>query len=72
MKTFLELFALAYLTPEEIRAETSIPIETIYAAINGKRISEQDARRILKVVNSRLRTTIQFTELDVSKIQWES
>ncbi len=72
MKTFLELFALAYLTPEEIRAETNIPIETIYAARNGKQISERDARRILKVVNSRLRTAIQFTELDVSKIQWES
>lgn len=72
MKTFLELFALAYLTPEEIRVETNIPIETIYAARNGKRVSEQDARRMLKVVNSRLRTTIQFTEIDVSKILWES
>jgi hypothetical protein len=71
MKTFLELFAQAYLTPQEISAETHIPLETIYAMRNGTPVQERDAVRVLRVANSRLNTTTLITELDASKILWE-
>ena len=69
--TFLELFAQAYLSPQELSIEASVPIETIYHARNGQAIREQEARRIVRAVNTRLDKPVNVYDLPHSQIEWE-
>jgi predicted transcriptional regulator len=71
MVTFLELFARAYMSPQEISEEASVPLETVYRLRAGRPVSERDVRRVLRVVNSRLEKPVLLSELPVSQIQWE-
>lgn len=69
--TFLELFARAYLSPQEISVESSVPLEVVYRLRAGGQASERDVRRVLRVVNSRLEKPVLLSELSASQIQWE-
>ena len=61
--TMLELFASAYLTPQEISVETRLPVETIYHMRDGKPVHEHEVRRVLQVVSSRLGRTIRLGDI---------
>ena len=50
--TFLDLFSRAYLSPQEISVEASVPLEVVYRLRTGRQVSERDVRRVLRVVNS--------------------
>ena len=67
--TFLELFARAYMTPQEISVEASIPIEVVYRLRAGGQASEREARRVLRVVNSRLEKPVSLSDLPAHQIQ---
>lgn len=69
--TFLELFARAYLSPQEISVEASVPLEVVYRLRAGGQASERDVRRVLRVVNSRLEKPVSLNELPAGQIQWE-
>lgn len=69
--TFLELFASAYLSPQEISVESSVPLEVIYRLRSGGQASERDVRLVLRVVNSRLEKSVALSELPAQQIQWE-
>lgn len=61
--TLLELFAQAYLTPQEISIETRLPIETVYHMRDGKPVHEHELRRVLRVVSGRLGRTVQVRDI---------
>jgi hypothetical protein len=69
--TFLELFASAYLSPQEISIEASVPLDVVYRLRSGGQASERDVRRVLRVVNSRLEKPVALSELPAKQIQWE-
>jgi hypothetical protein len=69
--TFLELFGLAYMSPQEVSVEANIPLEIVYRMRSGGSVSERDARRVLQVVNSRLPRRIGLHQLPAEQIQWE-
>jgi hypothetical protein len=69
--TFLELFASAYMTPQEVSTEAGVPLATVYHARNGQTISERDTRRIVRAVNSRRETPVNIYDLPKAQIQWE-
>ena len=69
--TFLELFASAYLTPQEISNEAGVSLEIVYRARNGHTISERDARRLVRATNSRRETPVTIYELPRTQIIWE-
>lgn len=69
--TFLELFARAYLSPQEISVESSVPLEVVYRLRSGGQASERDVRRVLRAVNSRLEKPVALSELSPGQIQWE-
>ncbi len=61
--TLLELFASAYLTPQEISIEARLPIETVYQMRDGKPVPEYAVKRVLHVVSSRLGRRIALGEI---------
>ncbi len=61
--TFRELFAQAYLSPQEISIEANLPLSTVYRMRDGKSSYEHEVQHVLDVVNSRLGTHIQPGEL---------
>jgi len=69
--TFLELFARAYLSPQEISVEASVPLEVVYRLRAGGQASERDVRRVLRVVNSRLEKPVALSELPARQIRWD-
>jgi len=69
--TFLELFTRAYLSPQEISVESSVPLEVVYRLRAGGQASERDVRQVLRVVNSRLEKPVALSDLPASQIQWE-
>lgn len=69
--TFLEPFARAYLSPQEISVESSVPLEVVYRLRAGGRASERDVRRVLRVVNSRLEKPVSLADLPAGQIRWE-
>jgi len=69
--TFLELFARAYMAPQEISVEASVPVEVVYRLRAGGQASERDVKRVLRVVNSRLEKSVSLSDLPASQIQWE-
>lgn len=71
MEKMLNLLARAYLTPQEISVETGIPLETVYWIRDGKPAKEQEVRKVLRVINSRLQTRIELNQLEPSSIIWE-
>jgi hypothetical protein len=69
--TFLELFAQVYMSPQEVSIEAGVPIETIHRARNAQPIREQEARRIVRAVSTRLAKPVNIYELPHEHIIWE-
>ncbi len=67
--TLLELFAQAYLTPQEIAIEARLPVETIYAMRKGEPVPEYAVLRVLRVVSARLGRTVQLSDVEVRIVE---
>ena len=65
--TFLELFARAYMTPQEISVETHIPLKMVYALRDGKPVEERYAMRVLRLLNGRLHTAIPLRDMQFKR-----
>ncbi|HEU5377168.1 MAG TPA: hypothetical protein VFV38_17185 [Ktedonobacteraceae bacterium] len=57
----------AYLSPQEISVESSVPLEIVYRLRAGGQASERDVRRVLRTVNSRLEKPASLSELPVGR-----
>lgn len=71
MVTFLELFARAYMTPQEISVKASVSLEVVYRLRTGGQANEREVRRVLRVVNSRLEDAVSLSDLPAGQIWWE-
>ena len=67
MTTFLQLFAQAYLTPQELAVEAVLPIEVIYTLRDGNPVQEEHARRALHIINARLGTHIHLNDVQFQR-----
>ena len=65
--TFLELFARAYLSPQEISVESGVPLDVVFRMRKGEQTRERDVRRVLRVVNSRLEKPVFAIIIDPSE-----